>query len=1052
MWLTRFALRNPIAIVLFYVIVAMVGVVAFARMGRGILPPVSFAVVSVTARYPGAGPSEMERLIVAPIEERLEGVADLERVSSYSQDGIAQIVARFHFGSSLQSDRSRVQQAVDAARATMPADALPPVVSEDDPSQAPVLQAAIGSAILSPRALAALIDRRVAPAVRAAAGVGAVRVSGEATRQFTVVPRPAALDAVGMTALDLERTLASAADTLPGGRLSTPYREAAISVEAAAENAAQLRALPVLGSGGAVRLGDVARVVDGYATPSTLTRVDGEPAIVLDVSRARSADALTAIASAQRVLRLSAKRYPMVRFDVLRTDAPATRAAIDGVLQTLLEGVVLTVLVMLAFLHAWRSAAIAAIAIPSSLLATFVAMWIAGFTIDVLSLMGLSLTIGILVDDSIVIIEAIARYTKSGFPPQQAALAGRKELGGAAIAITLIDVAVFAPIAFMGGLAGEFMREFGLAVVFATAFSLLVALTLTPLLTARWVPPQSVAGGHDRRPWMLRSRAVLAVERGWRRFVDAFAECECRVVQAYAHRALPFVLRRSRMAAAATIALLALSLVPLATGAIGSEFSPPLDRGQTTVDMQFPAGTPLARADRRSALLASALLADPAVAHVVTSAGRGFNGSTDVISSNLVAITAMLRDPTAPVEPLEREIVSLSDIVPEARVAGSGRGMGGSAPIRYTLAGEPGAVDEAAARIAAVLRADPRAADVRVSDAGMTPHVELTVDSAKALALGVSTDDAAQTARIATGGAIAARLRLPDGLADVLLQSDATHRGDLRRALDLTVRDRTGRLVPLADVVDVKRGRRPAVIERENGERVVSVTANARSGVPIGRVAGPLARTLQTPGFLPDGVRVETRGDVEQFVETAGKILEALALAVGIVYAILAVLYRSYRLPLVIMGSVPLAAIGAFLALYVFGQPIDLYSMLGIVMLVGLVSKNGILLIEYAERETRSGAPAALAVQRAAERRFRPIVMTTLAMIAGMLPLALGDTIGAEYRQAMGVVVIGGLSSSLLLTLFIVPAAYVRFRSRNPLRCGEALVRREPDATAAQPA
>ena len=368
----------------------------------------------------------------------------------------------------------------------------------------------------------------------------------------------------------------------------------------------------------------------------------------------------------------------------------------------------------------------------------------------------------------------------------------------------------------------------------------------------------------------------------------------------------------------------------------------------------------------------------------------------------------------------------MKSLVPEAEFAGSGRGMGGTAPIRYTVAGDRLAVDAAAARIANALEAAPFATDVRLSDAGLQPRVQIDIDAVKAATLGVATDDAAQTARLATGGAVASRLRLASGLTDVFVRLDAAQRGDLDAALRTSVRDRSGRLVPLADIAGVRNALQPAIVERENGERVVSVTANAVSGVPIGRVTLPMARELARPGFLPAGVRVAPRGDVELLLDAMAKMGAALALAIATVYGILAILYGSYRLPLVVMTTVPLASIGAFGALYVFRQPLNLYSMLGVVMLVGLVTKNGILLVEYARREFASGAGAEVAMQAAAHRRFRPIVMTTCAMIAGMLPLALGDTIGAEYRQAMGTVVIGGLCSSLFLTLFVVPLAYVR--------------------------
>ncbi len=683
---------------------------------------------------------------------------------------------------------------------------------------------------------------------------------------------------------------------------------------------------------------------------------------------------------------------------------------------------------MLFFLHSWRNALIAAISIPASLCAALAAMWAFGFTIDVLSLMGLSLTIGILVDDSIVILEAIARNARRGLASDEAALAGRNEIGGAAFAITLVDVAVFAPIAFMSGVVGEFMREFGLTIVFATAFSLLVSFTLTPLLAARWALRTRETKPKRILPWMLRTSLARSMAAAMGASVKGLRCWEEQFGERYAQRWLPRAWRRRRLVAAIVAVTCLGALWLLGSGRIATEFSPPVSAGHASVSLTFPPGTPLDRTQRRAAALADRLLDDGSVRHVVLTSGLAFNGVTDVFASNVAQADAMLDDPSASSDALTTRIKALQSSVPEATIAGAGRGMGGTAPISYSIAGERNAIDVAAARIAAELRANPNATDVRSSDAGVGPRLDVTIDPARAMLLGVAADDAAQTARIATGGEIAAKVRMPSGQTNVVVRSDAAESGDLDAVLRVPVRAGDGRLVPLADLASITRTSEPSIIERESGERIVTVTANTTGSAPIGVVTGPLGRKLRDPNFLPAAARVEPRGDVEQFLETAAKILATLALSIVIVYVILAILYRSYALPFTIMLTVPLASVGAFGSLFVTNQPLNLYSMLGIVMLIGLVTKNGILLVEYAEREINRGASVYDAMAGAARRRFRPILMTTVAMIAGMLPLALGHTAGAQYRQALGIVVIGGLSSSLLLTLFVVPVAYIRYR------------------------
>jgi HAE1 family hydrophobic/amphiphilic exporter-1 len=1044
-FLTTFSLRNPIAITLFFVLLSALGLVAMTRMPRSILPPIALPVVSVTVTYPGASPNEIERLAIEPLEQELRVLPDVSRVSASAQNGIGEIVVQFRFGSNLQSDRANVQSAVDAARANMPLDLVPPVVSDENPGQAPILDEAISSVLMSPAQLAETVNDRILPPLRATAGVGSVRSSGAVVRQFAVAPNIAALDALGGTPLDVYRAVATGNDLLPGGLLRSRLRQSTIGIDSAVSTAQQIEQLPVSIPGAALtRVGDVARVEDGYAGRTVLARSDGDEAVLVFVSAPQGGDALGTIAAVRRTFADLAERYPQVRFEELRTDGPYTDAAIQGVLQTLGEGIVLTILVMLVFLHAWRNATIAAISIPTSLFAAFVAMWAMGFTLNLLSLMGLSLTIGILVDDSIVIIEAIARAAKRGETGDEAALAGRQEIGGAAFAITLVDVAVFLPIGAMNGIVGEFMREFALVIVFATAFSLLVSFTLTPLLTARWalarsgdsldeLPYAAVLAALTARartfPWTMRGPLVLGAFAAWHAVINGFNAWERELCRRYVEIWLPAAIRRRRRVAGATALACTVSLVPLFGGAIATEFSPPVNRGTLTYQMIMPPGTPLEATDAGVSRMTQALLADPGIRHVESSAGRSFDGSADVFAGNVAQLSVILQNPSSD-GAVDRRIRALSRLVPSASLVGGGKGMGGVPAVSYDVGGDPALIDAAADRIVSLLRRNPLAADVRTSDLGLQPRLTIGVDMDKTRLLNASPDDVAQTARIASGGAIATKARLNSGLVDVVVRADAADLGSIDALEQFSVRSALGARVPIGDLTRIRTGVEPTVIARENGERVVSVSANAAGDAPISLVATPVRLALRDPNFLPLGTHIDPRGDIAQFLDTVVRMLGSLSLSIVAVYCILAVLYRSYALPLVVMLTVPLASIGAFGSLFIFRAPLNLYSMLGIILLVGLVAKNGILLVEYAERAVRSGSAVAQAVADAAQARFRPILMTTLAMIAGMLPLALGHTVGAEYRTALGIVVIGGLSTSLLLTLFVIPVVYVRLRER----------------------
>jgi HAE1 family hydrophobic/amphiphilic exporter-1 len=1041
MWLTRAALAHPIAITLFYVAVAIVGLAAASGIGRSVLPAIDVASVSISATYPGASPSEMERLVVEPIEDALDSVPNVERVKAAAQSGFMQVVVRFYSGVSMQTAQTDVQHAVDGARVNLPSDLLPPLVVRDDPSQIPIAAFAVSSAVLGESEVNRAVDRTVLPALRATSGVGAVRVAGERARTFLVAPKRAALDALGATDLDVLRAIQGAYAVFGGGTASDGATEATVGIRSPAESIEALSAVPVVfGSASSVRTGDIADDQDSFADATTVASFNGNGTLLLYVTRAQGADTIATIQKIRRTIARLTRAMPLLRIEEFHSDLPFTEAAIGGVKQTLFEGIALTVLVMLVFLRSWRNATVAALAIPSSILATLVAMRALGFTFDVLSLMGLSMTIGILVDDSIVIIEAIVRARERGMIGEEAALAGRGELGGAAIAITLVDVAVFLPIALMSGIVGAFMREFAAVIAIATSFSLLVSFTLTPLLCARWSTVARVGG---RLPWTLRNPLATAVARWFHAFSAGFAKWESHVTERYTTYWLPAAWRYRWMVLGLGVTACVASFVPVATSFIPTEFSPPSNRGEVVVNLRYPPGTPIASTDAGARVFAQRLLADGRVSDVATIAGRGFDGANDIVASNLAEIFIELTDPTSSGDDVARFAKSLGAIVPGAAITRNGRGMGGMAPISFTIGGDATRLAEAGAKVAALLQADSYADDVMRSDVGTAPHLELRVDDARAQLLGIDASDVAQTARIATGGALATRVRTPDGLIDVVVRDRNPERTGIAAYRSTNVRANNGTLVPIGSVLHRRITSEPLVIERENRERTISVNANPRDGVPVGVAMAPVRGAIARA--LPPGTFVEQRGDLEQFLNTVTNIMEALGLSALLVYAILAILYHSYRLPLVVMTTVPLAAIGAFGGLALLNvlheiapridafasQTLNLYSMLGIVMLVGLVAKNGILLVEFAERDVRRDAAAFDAIQRAARRRFRPIVMTTFAMIFGMLPLALGDTAGAEYRKALGTVVIGGLTSSLALTLFFVPIVYVLMHART---------------------
>ena len=1017
MWLTRFALKQPTVVTLFFVAVLLFGAIGYFSMGQNVNPSVTFPAVTIAADYPGASPEEMERLVVRPIEDQLQNVSHIEQVFSRSTEGSATIEVQFKLGTDIPSSANDVQQAIDQARPFQPADLNPPVLYKEDTSGSPILTESIASSKLSPTELSNLVETEIIPHLRGIKGVGNIQASGEFTRQIDVNPDPSRLAGIGATLLDVSDSVGAGNVSLPGGRLDQGKTEATVGVRADITNPFDIGLLPLSVAGtppGQLHVGDVAAVHDTFADQLLTAKVNATPAIVLNISHDSDADTGKTTAAIRAAFADLQTKYPRASFLEVQADQDFLHEAISGVFQNLFEGILLTALVLLLFLHVWRSALVVMIAIPTSLLATFFVMWIMGFSVDLLSLMGLSLTIGILVDDSIVVIENITRHREMGKPADEAAIVGRTEIGGAAIAITLVDVVVFAPIAFMSGIVGQFLREYGLVIVTSTLFSLLVSFTLTPLLAAKW--------------------AVLRKPRPTRiGIIKAFAERFDATKRTYHDKLLPAALRHPWMVGIGSFALVAISvIVPMALGIIPFEFQPNTEYGTAIATLTYPIGTSLSVTQAGADRIAAKLQTFPGVKDTVVTVG-GDGDYTAQVQADLVP--ERRHDEHLLVDAINK----MQDLVPGALLVAGGAMNGGGADLAYTFTGPTESLDAASLKVMRLLKSLPNTTGVNSTSTMTGPRMEITVDRTKAALLGVSPDTAAMTARAAVGGVIATKIRSDQGLIDAVVQLDPKYRNDPTYLRTVSVRSATGSLVPLGDVATFTMTGEPPVLRRIDRERIVRVFANMLHGAPIGPVNDKITAALKNPLFLPPGVHVKEDGQASLLTDSINKISIALLTSFVLIYMLLVILYRNYLTPLVIMMSIPVALVGVFGALtaanilhgvfpdirYFNGQTLNIFSMLGIVMLMGLVAKNGILLVDYANTLHAKGLALKEAIVESAVIRFRPIVMTTAAMIFGMLPLALGVTEGAEFRKSMGTVIIGGLTSSLFLTLFLVPVVYV---------------------------
>jgi HAE1 family hydrophobic/amphiphilic exporter-1 len=1080
MWLTRFSIQRPIIVAMFFIALAAYGVTSYFALGKNSQPNVDFPIVFAVASYPGASPAEMERLVIKPIEDQIDGIEHLDNMTATAQEGLAIVVVQFQLGTNLDFAAIDVQRRVDTARVFMPADLDPPTVQKNG-ADAPVLTYAVASKTLTAPALADMMNDRVNSDIQHIPGVNGVSLSGAAVRQFNVEADPLRLSGAGATLTDVFSAIAANNANLPGGRIDRPTIETTVSVHAEINSASDLGLLPLTVPGGSqktLQIRQVASVVDTHQEQRVISHMNGAPGLILDINRTITSDEVgtTKVVRAQMVQIM--KKYPQIGFHELFAPADYTTASLNGVNTSLLEGILLTAVVLMLFLHAWRNAAVVMIAIPSSLLASFIVMRLMGLTLDNVSLMGLSLIIGILVDDSIVILENITRHRDLGQSPNDAAISGRTEIGGAAIAITLVDVVVFLPLAFLSGFVGQYLKEFGIVVTVATLFSLFVSFTLTPVLAARWsvkkrsiAPPKYLVWfqrAFERTTVWYRDAALpLALRHRWMTFwlslllvLNALmlaAGEQMMVYMAIADAVFAVVvlawgfvfgrmlnqidlvagIRVSEMHTGATLgsALVCLAaaggllLISGTNRGIQSEFVPDVKRGQIHGNLTFPVGTPLATTEATLVRIEREVLKLPHIDTVRTYAGSKPDGYGSINGGFVGQFNITLQkeyrreqdDVVAKLRPL------LPPLAKGAEVTISGRGGGGSGlPVAYTLSGPGDVIQSAASKLAAFIRTIPGTVNVQTGTENEAPHLSIRIDPERAALLGVSPGAAAIVARTAVGGAIATKVRTWNGLVNVLLEYPVTNRNSLDEIQRIPVRATDGSLVPLGRVASFTSDRAPTKIEHLDKQVIVRVNGDIdRTKTTLGEVIGKVNRQLALPGFLPSGVTLGTEGDSKYFMEFLVSMAFALVTSILLIYCLMVILYGSFVTPFVIMFSIPVALIGAFLALSITHQTINLFSGIGLVMLLGLVAKNGILLVDYANTLRKRGLTYIEAMLTAGGTRLRPIVMTTAAMVFGMLPLAMGRTEGAEVRQSMGIVLIGGLLSSLFLTLFLVPAMYV---------------------------
>lgn len=1007
MWISNTSIKRPVFATMFIMSFVVLGIVSMTRLGVDHFPALDFPYVNIATVYPGASPEEVETLVTKPIEDAVAGIEGVKRVESNSNEGFSRVGIEFNLGVDPQGAAAEVREKVAGIRFRLPKEIEDPTISRFDVASMPIATYAVSSSLPADKTRL-LVEDDLKPLLQQVEGVAGVEVNGGLVREIQVNLDPRRLEALQLPIAVVADALAAANLDLPSGKVTAAGQDVVLrtkgefaSVDEIGEVILRSRA------GSAVRLKDVATIVDGYEDRTTTTRLDGVDAVSFAIRKQAGGNTVAITDEIDSVLAKNAAAFPDLTIRPIHQDARYIRVNLEDVRLNIIFGGLMAVLIVFVFMRDWRSTLITSLALPTSVVATFFFMWLAGFTFNMMTMMAISLVIGILIDDAVVVRENIYRHMERGEDAMTAAMRGTSEIGLAVMATTFTILSVFLPVGFMQGVVGQFFKSFALTVAFAVAMSLVIAFTLDPMLSSRfvrYVPPSERA----------RTRFGRLMER-WGRAYD-------RLDRLY-HRVLGWALAHPyRVVATATVVFFA-SLSTLFV--IGAEFVPKEDRGEFNVIVDLPPGASFDETVRTIARVEQTLMKTPEVRQIFTTVGR--NGETR--KSQIRVETSRKWERERGLEEIKSELRTTLKAIPfiEVKVADPEfmQGVPYEPPINVFVRGNDmrelkRISDELVARISTI----PGAVDVSSTLVSGQPEMVARVDRGRAADLGFSVGSVAMQMRSMVEGVVPSKLRDGDHQFDIRVRLAPAWRNDFEALGVAPIHSPTGAVVRTADLVRMEPGVGPSGIDREQRVRQARIGVDLHER-PLGDVSADIQAVIDSMN-IPAAFQVGFAGDVELMQETAEGMMLALLLAVTFIYIVLASQFESFTEPLIIMLALPLAIIGALLLLLATGNHLGMPAMIGIVMLMGLVTKNSILLVDLTNQIRREkGASVIDAILEAGPTRLRPILMTTMAMILGMLPSAFGVGEGGEFRAPMSLATIGGLVTSTLLTLVLVPVAYM---------------------------
>ena len=1013
MFLSDLSIKRPVFAAVLMLALVTLGAFSYRRLTIDLNPDVEIPLLTIITKYPGASPETVEREVTKRIEEAVNPIPGVKRLMSNSREGMSVLTVEFQLEVKIDMASEEARAKIAAIRGDLPRGAEDSIIQKLDLNGTPVLSLAVRSKTLSPRAISELADRKIKRRIESISGVGKVDLVGENEREVRINLNTDLLDSFGMGIDEVIAGLQSENVNTPLGRLTSGKSEASLRVMGKPEAAAHFKTMVIGQRGGRpIKLSDVAEVVDGTEERRKLALVGGETAVGLDILKQTGSNTVVVVERVKKQLgRLKEELPPGTTVDIVRDGSQMIYDSFEDLKTSLLLGGALTIFIVFCFLNSWRSTVITGLTLPISVMSSFTIMNACGMTLNIMTMMALSLVIGLLIDDAIVVRENIVRHMEMGKDHLTAARDGTSEIGLAVLATTFSIVAVFVPVAFMKGIVGRFFFQFGIVVAFTVMVSLFVSFTLDPMLSSRWYDPSIERGPGIKRGFITRLLDHFNAFFDW--------------LAGYYERLIGWVLDHRKTAL--LLAVLAFVGGMMVMGKLKSEFMVTYDRSEFVIAFKTAPGSSFAETDNRLKAILARLSGIKEIDHTYASIGAGDTGTVrdGSIYVKLVDRDQRKRHQEAVRAEARTLLADVPGVILSVETADNPMGQ---KPVQVKIRGENiGLLKQYAARLKRQMKMIPGLKDLEATMEFDEPEYRLVVDRQKASDVGIMTRDISRMLETLVGGNAVSTYEDEEGEAvDVRLRLPESQRLDIAQIQRLRIvgRDAKGlpKLLNLGDLVSVERSSTPSEISRESMIRQVVVSANL-DNLPLGEAMRQGNEIIAKMKFAP-GYSAAFAGQADDMIETFTYMIEALMLAVIFVYLILAAQFESFLDPLAIMLSLPLSILGMAGMLYLTHDTINIMSMIGLIMLMGLVTKNAILLIDFAKVLRRKGYGRRAALITAGRTRLRPIMMTTLAMILGMMPLALALGAGAEMRAPMARAVVGGLITSTMLTLLVVPVVY----------------------------